>query len=220
MEGTKNESYSSNGLINRPLLKQAARTKLSGNLWIVWKPLLIMVALGMVLGAVTGVSNPDEFDPVVALVEVIGDILAIPLSAGLTLYILNFIRGKECDINCMFTFFKKGFLELILISLVTSIFVILWSILLIIPGIIAAISYSMVMYIYVDGVKSETMEVIKESKRMMYGHKWEYFVFNLSFLGWVLLIPITLGIAAIYVIPYMSVAQAMYFDELKKITKE
>ena len=75
----------------------------------------------------------------------------------------------------------------------------------------------MAFYIWIDETKTDTMEVIKESKRMMDGYKWDYFVFGLSFIGWILLVVITFGIAAIYVMPYMTVAQAMYYDELKAI---
>lgn len=215
----KETKYSSNGYVNRAALKGAAREKLKGNLWNLWKPLLILMAIGFVLGVFSGVSDPEEFNPVVGIVEFISSILMIPLSAGLILYMLNFVRGKKYDIHDLFTFFDKRFFTLLLIDIVVGLFVTLWSILFIIPGIIAALSYSMCVYVYVDETKTDVMEVLKESKRLMNGHKWEYFVFGLSFIGWFFLVAITFGIAAIYVVPYMNVAQTMYYEEIKSINK-
>ena len=73
----------------------------------------------------------------------------------------------------------------------------------------------MCTYIFVDGEHTEPMEVINESKRMTSGYKWDLFVFGLSFIGWILLS--FLFIPVIYVVPYVTVANAMYYNELKKI---
>ena len=59
----------------------------------------------------------------------------------------------------------------------------------------------------------------KVSEKMMDGHKWEYFVFQLSFIGWYLLCGLTLGILYIWVLPYVTVANTMWYEELKKISK-
>ena len=96
---------------------------------------------------------------------------------------------------------------------------VLWSLLLIIPGIIAYLSYSLVNYILADNDNMSIMEILRESKRLTYGYKADIFLFGLSFLGWYLLSVFTMGIAFIYVIPYTLVASAMYYEELKKIKK-
>lgn len=93
----------------------------------------------------------------------------------------------------------------------------LWSILFIIPGIIAALSYSMVYMLYADDQSSTAMDYLDQSKELMHGYKWNYFVFGLSFLGWELLSVLTFGILLIWVLPYYTVAEVMYYDELKKI---
>ena len=90
--------------------------------------------------------------------------------------------------------------------------------LLVIPGIIIALMLSMCNYLLADG-RTDIWQIIKDSAAMMKGHKWEYFVFGLSFIGWILLCGITLGIAAIYVVPYMSVAQCVWYDKLKALNK-
>ena len=82
-------------------------------------------------------------------------------------------------------------------------------------------AYSMWKYIIVD-LKEDNknitaMDVIRLSKKMTYGHKWNMFVFNLSFILWYLLCIITFGLASIYVVPYVSAANALYYEELKKL---
>ena len=74
-------------------------------------------------------------------------------------------------------------------------------------------------FIMADELDENTkpMEVLDKSKSMMEGHKWEYFVFNLSFIGWFLLIPITLGIVLIWLIPYIQTANIMYYEKLKEL---
>ena len=207
--------YSNNGVINRKALKEAAREKIKGNLWNIWKALLVPVAISFVLGIFETVLGEDS--TAYNIIGVVVEFLIIPLSVGIMLYVLNFIRGKKYDIKDLLTYYDKRFLALVLLEIAIGVFTFLWSLLFIIPGIIAALSYSMAFYIWIDETKTDTMEVIKESKRMMDGYKWDYFVFGLSFIGWILLVVITFGIAAIYVMPYMTVAQAMYYDELKAI---
>ena len=59
------------------------------------------------------------------------------------------------------------------------------------------------------------VESIKKSWEMMKGYKWNYFVFILSFLGWILLTPFTLGLLFIWLIPYITVAEIIYYERLK-----
>lgn len=95
--------------------------------------------------------------------------------------------------------------------------------LLIIPGIIAMFAYSMWTYIFADKSISkenmQAMDIINLSKKMTKGHKWDMFVFNLSFILWHLLCIITFGLACIYVVPYVSAANALYYEELKKLNE-
>lgn len=215
-DSNESPKYSNNGYINRVAIKDAARKKMEGNLWNLLKPLLVGVLIGFIAGVVSAIFG--EKSAVTYFVELASEILMIPITAGMTLYYLNFVRGKEFNINDLFTYFDKRFFNLLLISIVVGLFTFLWSLLFIIPGIIAAIGYSMCTYIYVDNDNMEVMDVLKTSKSMMEGHKMEYFTFMLSFIGWVLLSIITFGIAAIYAVPYMTLAQTMYYDELRLIS--
>lgn len=102
-----------------------------------------------------------------------------------------------------------------LTNLLVGIFVTLWSLLLIVPGIIAAYSYSMVYYVLVEHPEFSSMEAIAESKRIMKGHRFELFVLQLSFIWWYLLCIVTFGLAAFYVVPYTEMAKANFYLKIK-----
>jgi uncharacterized membrane protein len=95
-------------------------------------------------------------------------------------------------------------------------FIVLWLLLLIIPGIIAAISYSMTFYILADDKSIKPMEAIDKSKKMMDGYKWKYFFLCLRFFGWALLCILTLGIGFLWLIPYINVSIAKFYDDVKE----
>ena len=159
------------------------------------------------------VSNP-VYDTVTSITA----IATIPLSFGLIYYIIHLIHGNKLEIKDLFSKYKF-FIPLFLLILAIAVFTFLWSLLLIIPGIIYAFKVAMAQYIAAEEVNENTkvMDVINKSKTMMDGHKWEYFVFNLSFIGWYLLCGITFGIAAIWVVPYVTTANVMYYEKLKKL---
>lgn len=102
--------------------------------------------------------------------------------------------------------------------LMVSLLTFLWALLLIIPGIIAAYRYSQAIMIMVEDPNKGIMQCIRESKEMMVGHKWEFFVLELSFILWQLLGLVTCGLAFIYVYPYMKVTFANYYNAIKPIT--
>ena len=91
----------------------------------------------------------------------------------------------------------------------------LWSCLLVVPGIIKSFSYSQAQLIIAENPTMSANEAITLSRKMMDGHKWEYFVFILSFILWFLLVGVTFGIAGIYVIPYVQTAQINFYKKVK-----
>lgn len=109
-------------------------------------------------------------------------------------------------------------LKAIGLTLMISVFVLLWCILLVIPGIIAAYRYSQAIFIMVEDPNKGIMQCIRESKEMMAGHKMEYFILELSFFFWMLLGGVTCGLAYIYVYPYMTVTFANYYNSLKPVS--
>jgi uncharacterized membrane protein len=98
-----------------------------------------------------------------------------------------------------------------------ALFVFLWSLLLIIPGIIAALSYAMAFYILADDKEKtvKAMEAIDKSKVMMYGYNWKLFCLGLRFFLLSLLCILTLGIGFLWLMPYMQVSLAKFYDDVK-----
>lgn len=205
--------------VDRVAIKERAKEMIKDNLWTLWKPVLMVFLIQFLVGFVLGLigSIIGTKSTLYSILDLISTIAVVPLTAGQILYILNFVRNKEYDVKDIYIYFKKNMWVYIGLTLLVGLFTTLWSMLFVIPGIIAAMSYSMVNYIFIDNENMKAKEIIKASKDMMNGHKWEYFVFELSFLGWMLLVGVTFGLAAIYVVPYMTVAQALYYEELKKL---
>jgi uncharacterized membrane protein len=87
--------------------------------------------------------------------------------------------------------------------------------LLIVPGIIAAISYSMTFFIIADDRTISPLDAITKSKKMMYGYKWKYFCLCWRFLGWAILCMFTLGIGIFWLVPYVQVSVSKFYDDIK-----
>lgn len=133
---------------------------------------------------------------------------------GWKLYCLRASREEEPGgAETLFICFRQ-FWRFYCAQLLMSIFIMLWTFLFIIPGIIASYSYTQTFYIMLDHPDMTPMEAIRASKQMMRGHKAEYFVLQLSFLGWALLTGFTFGLLEIWLEPYMQVTFANYYNAL------
>ena len=82
-----------------------------------------------------------------------------------------------------------------------------------------ALAYSFATILVIDKDIAGN-EALKESREMMRGHKWEYFIFILSFIGWLFLVPFTLDILLIWLVPYILIVDLIYYENLKKIEKK
>ena len=142
--------------------------------------------------------------------------LYIPLAVGLVGYNLNLARKKEGQIFQIFWSYRRSGL-IILTVMLYYILTFLWSMLFLIPGIIAFYCYSMSLYLLneKENFNSSALEILNTSKKLMDGYKMDYFIFQISFIGWFFLGILTLGLAFIYVIPYYMLANATYYDNLK-----
>jgi uncharacterized membrane protein len=139
--------------------------------------------------------------------------VAGPMMVGISMFSLAVSRNRNPQFEQIFYGFKKYGVSLGA-YLLFILFILLWALLLIIPGIIAAISYSMLFFIIAEDDSIGPLEAIRKSKQMMYGHKWKYFCLCLRFLGWGLLCLLTLGIGFLWLGPYMSVSYAKFYDDL------
>lgn len=143
--------------------------------------------------------------------------LSLPLGVGYAGSFLNVYNGQSIGVGDMFTTtFTINYLRKVGGMAWVSLWVALWSLLFFIPGIIKGIAYSMTSYILAAHPNVAATDAIKLSMRMTQGHKGELFMFYLSWIGWMLLSGLTLGILYIvYVGPYMQTAMAGYFVELR-----
>jgi uncharacterized membrane protein len=141
-------------------------------------------------------------------------IFAGPITLGVSGYFLKLIRNEKTIIENMFGGFKF-FITAFVLNLLITIFTVLWSLLLIIPGIIASYRYSMSYYIMADNPQLSAAEALNESKQMMIGFKFELFKLWCSFLGWFILGLISVGIGFIWIIPYYNAAKANFYQDLK-----
>lgn len=137
-----------------------------------------------------------------------------PLQLGSSIFSLNLAKGKKADYAQIFDGFKDLAQSLVTFILV-SVFTFLWSLLFIIPGIIAALSYSQAFYIMAEKKNIKAGDAIKKSKAMMQGHKWKLFCLSWRFFGWFILAVLTLGIGFLWLIPYVQVSLANFYRDIK-----
>lgn len=155
--------------------------------------------------------------PLIAdMVNLLISFLFIPLSVASYWFYLVIARWNDPKISDVFAVYKEWELSLKVIgtSILVGIFTILWSLLLIIPGIIKGISYSQVFFLLRDNPQLSALEAITESKNRMKGYKWKYFLLNLSFIGWAFIAIFTFGIGFLWLTPYISTANATFYNEL------
>ena len=148
-------------------------------------------------------------------------IMAGPLEYGLARIMTATARGKgDVDIADIFVGFKEDAGSTIVLGLLKYIFICLWSILFVIPGIIASYAYSMSAFIQQDSPNKDWKYCIDESKKIMKGNKWKLFVLDLSFIGWYIVGALCFGVGVIFVMPYHKQARANFYLELTTKTEE
>lgn len=200
--------------MNRIELKNRAKESLKGKYGEAIKLLLITFAISFATGFVVGFLNLDE-----DIAELISSIVSIAVSGllgfGTVSFFLKISRNETVTYKELFSKINMCF-SYLAISLLVGLFTALWSLLLIIPGIIAAINYSLVYFVKLDNPELGALEVLRKSKEMMNGHKWDFFVLILSFLGWAILGIFTLGILYLWLVPYMQVTYANFYNSLKE----
>ncbi len=229
----------------RKQIKANARAALSANYWpIIGYPLLLLIALETamsvfftvimfgimaVFGISTGLESLMYGEPDVAAI-VVGYIIYIVIVAlvglvamvfqvGELKFYYEFYRGSKADFGTFFTGFKNNGMWRIMGGMfLMGLYIYLWSLLLIIPGIIKTYQYRMFPYLLIDRPDLSIRECFAMTKKMTAGHKGDLFVMDLSFIGWVILSLFTCGLLAIfYVGPYMSLSQAGCYDFLKRV---
>ncbi len=193
--------------MNRFEIKSRAKAILGNNIFgETWLMLLLAFVITGVLISAAGYIGAG-----------VGSLLISgPLSYGLSYIFLKKIRTDEkVDIADIFKGFTENFGQNFLLALLISIFVALWTLLLVIPGIVKSYAYSMAFYIKVDHPEYDWRQCLKESIRITDGHKGELFMLDLSFIGWYIVGSLCLGVGTLWVYPYHLTTKAMYYEELK-----
>lgn len=184
-------------------LRAVSRTTLSGN----WMMAALATLVYLLIAG--GVSSIPVAGSVLAI------IITYPLAYGFAILFLDLFReGKPIDIGKLFDGFKdfgRVWGTLILVAIYT----ILWTCLLIIPGIVKSYSYALTPFILKDEPELKYNAAIEKSMRMMDGYKMKLFLLDLSFIGWMILSILTLGIGLLFLQPYMNTARAAFYEDLK-----
>ena len=191
-------------MVSNSELRARARKTLGGQIFAnTWLMALVVVLIAeVILGA--------------ASMFFIGTLLLTgPIMVGLAGVLLVTVRGKQpLEVGDLFKNFGQNFGQKILLGFMQSVFIFLWTLLFIIPGIVKTYAYSMSYYISVDHPDWEWNKCITESRRIMVGHKWKLFCLHLSFIGWAIVCIFTFGIGFFWLAPYTEVAQAEFYAEL------
>jgi len=137
-----------------------------------------------------------------------------PFGVGMAQYFLQLVRRQEPGVGTMFTGFSR-FWRNIFAWVLQVVFVLLWALLLVVPGVIAGLRYSMLWFVLADDPELTARQALQRSKDLTKGHLRDLFVLALSFLGWILLGIVTLGIGFLWIVPYIQTTWALVYEGLK-----
>ena len=135
------------------------------------------------------------------------------IETGYYKYNLTLIDGGDAGFNHLFGYFPR-WKTLGFCALLRTLYVTLWTLLFIIPGIIATYTYAMTPFILAEDPSIGPNEAIERSKRLMYGHRWELFCLKFSFIGWHILCLLSFGVGYIWLTPYQYAALADFYREI------
>ena len=192
-------------------LKVWAKEKRDGHIKDILLPCVIIGLCSYIVSAISELFNSDLLS---LLITFAGGAFIFILQVGYIAYMLDLIKGKDYKIETLWSKLDK-YSTFIPVYLLQTVFVFLWSLLLIIPGVIKRISYSLVPYILADEDNTiEGMEVLRKSEEMMNGHKMDYFMLCLSFVGWHILAAFTFFILEIWIVPYQALATTKFLSDI------
>lgn len=192
--------------MNRVKLKKKAKALLKNNIWTYWQAMLLVFLIISVGDILLVLINQPSFAFVFGL-------FMAPLAIGFQRYWLNFVRGKDLSFKLLFSPYTN-IVAIVLVHILAPLFTGLWTLLFIIPGVIASFSYIQTPLVSADLGNKDPLFTIKRSKDLMKGHKWEYFILCLSFGGWIITGLFTLGISFIWVAPYIQTTLTLYYEQL------
>lgn len=229
--------------MNRKQIKEKARQRIKENYW---KCVLASILLAFTLGT-TGFStfasytNDDFMDGIIKQIMYDNTLLALVLSISASAFVFAFLvhiflirplyagcrnfflinNSEKAPLNEIKSGFFKNYNNIVKTFFIHDCFILLWSCLLIIPGIIKTYSYQMMPFLLAENPDLPPLEAIQKSREMMDGYKWQAFLLDLSFIGWEILSVLSFGIIGIFwTQPYMYQADAQLYEELKNLDQK
>lgn len=198
-------------------LRRWGRQALAGN----WQMAILATLFYMILFTGPVLLFRIMFD--VENLERVSDFYTFLVGGPLTLGYIGFIIGifrreNPSPVSILHGF--EHFIKALALMFVTNVLIALWTLLLIIPGLIAAYRYAMVFYILADNPDMGVFEIIGESKRMMTGNKMKYFLLQLSFIGWLVLAMLTFGLGFVVLLPYLVATSVAFYEVAKGSLKQ
>ena len=184
-------------------------------------------AQGMDPGSTFSNMTPDQQMAVAgiafgtaAVVSIVGLLIKIflanPIEIGGKTFFKSNVEATPAPLSLFSNGFRNYWHNFVTLFL-RDLYIVLWSLLFVIPGIVKAYSYKMVPYILAENPDMPANEVITRSREMMNGNKWQAFLLDLSFIGWILLGIVTLGLGFVFwTAPYMNSTSAALYLKLKE----
>lgn len=139
------------------------------------------------------------------------------IQLGYARYLLKQFNRANFELNDLFSQFDRfsqGFLQ----SFLRGLYCFLWGLLFVFPGIVASYAYAMTPFIMAENPDMTASEAITASQELMYGHKGELFILDLTFIGWDILAALTLNLGNLALNPYKNAAYAAFYKDLTKPT--
>lgn len=189
-----------------------ARTELKGQ----WGQPFLTTLMFVLIACIGAVTVGGKVSVVLYIVSGLLTILiTIPMSYTYIQKFLDYVRGDKDEMaSSLFDFFNE-YKRAWMVSILQVVLIALWSILLIVPGIIKGMGYAMTNFIAKDNPELKPYECLEHSQEMMKGHKMELFKLYLSFIGWFILSIITLGIGLLWLLPYINTSVACFYENLR-----
>lgn len=189
-------------MYTRKELRAKARQQLGGNIFAkTWLMVLLAIFIVSAIEGGLGATFVGTF------------VVMGPLMYGLYRLLTKQVReGGEVKLEDLFTGFTENFVQALLLQLVETIFIALWSLLFVIPGIVKTYSYAMSSYIQQQSTNKDWNYCHQKSIELMSGYKFKLFLLDLSFIGWYILGALCFGIGTLFVMPYHYMARVNFFE--------
>ncbi len=199
--------------MSRVELKQWAKEKIKGHIWEILIPIVIA-------GILSNLTIPKVVNDNGTMKVTVGLSLSIFfyfIQVGLAYFMVRFVKDEKYEFKDLFRF-TNDYVRIFIVNILQGIFVFLWSLLLVIPGIIKAFAYSLVPLLLSDDKYKDLSytELLKKSEEIMNGHKMDFFMLILSYIGWHFVAIFTLGLLEIWIIPYETTATYRFLNDVKE----